>query len=164
MKIAVFSDIHDRLDHLATALRRVDESGAEHLLFLGDFCAPFSLKAMAEGFSGPIDAVFGNNDGDPYLLCKVASNFPHVTLHGHYAELDLGGVLLAIYHYPDVARRLAESGSFAAVFSGHDHQRYAHRVGKSLWANPGEIMGRDGAPSFGIYETGSGEVRHVILD
>ena len=164
MKIAVLSDIHDRLDHLEAALNRIAVEKADHLLFLGDFCAPFSLKAMADGFGGPIDAVFGNNDGDPYLLCGIAAGHPHVTLHGHYAELELGGRLVAIYHYPDVAQRLAESGAFAAVFSGHDHQRYQHRIGDTVWANPGELMGRDGAPSFGIYETESGEFRHVILD
>ena len=60
-------------------------------------------------------------------------------------------------------KRLAESGAFAAVFSGHDHQRYIHRVGETVWANPGELMGRDGAPSFGIYDTEAGEFRHVIL-
>ena len=47
MKIAVLSDIHDRLDHLARALELVREEQAERLVFLGDFCAPFSLAAIA---------------------------------------------------------------------------------------------------------------------
>ena len=71
MKIAVLSDIHDRLDHLELVLLKVRESGADVLFFLGDFCAPFSLAALAEGFSNPIHAVFGNNDGDIFLLCKI---------------------------------------------------------------------------------------------
>jgi len=164
MKIAILSDIHDRLDYLALGLAAVSEDDAGRLFFLGDFCAPFSLKALAEGFGGPIDVVFGNNDGDVYLLSAMAAQYEHVTLHGIYAEPEVDGRRFALFHYPEVARRLAECGAFAAVFSGHDHQRYAHRIGSTLWANPGEVMGRDGAPSVGFYETSTAEFRHRILD
>jgi len=163
MKIAVLSDIHDNLPNLEIALRLVNEAEAEHLLFLGDFCAPFTLAQIASGFSGPIDVVFGNNDGDQFLLSRIASQHPQVTLHGQYTELELGGRKIAINHYPDIARRVAESGVMDAVFSGHDHKRYVHHFGKTLWANPGEIMGRFGKPSIGIYETTNGEFLHVDL-
>lgn len=163
MKIAVLSDIHDHLHHLAPALRQVGELKAEALLFLGDFCAPFTLAQMAEGFGGPVHAVFGNNDGDTFLLSRVAGKHSHVTLHGQLAELELGGRRIALNHYPEIARRLAESGAYDAVFSGHDHQRYVHQVGRTLWANPGELMGRFGNPGFGIYQTETGEFSHVDL-
>ncbi len=164
MHIAVLSDIHDRLDHLEHALGQVRERGCGHLLFLGDFCAPFSLAALASGFgAGPVDAVFGNNDGDPHLLTQIASDHPHITLRGLYAELEIDGRRIAINHYPDISRRVAESGAFDAVFSGHDHRRYVHPIGAALWANPGEIMGRFGTPSWGCYDTGSGAFEHVSL-
>jgi hypothetical protein len=163
MKIAVLSDIHDRLDHLAAALGQVEAAGAEVLLFLGDFCAPFTLGQLAEGFSGPIHVVFGNNDGDLFLISRVAGKHTHVTLHGQLAELELDGCKIGLNHYPDISRRLAESGAYDAVFSGHDHQRYVHQIGRTLWANPGEIMGRFGNPSFGVYDTGSREFSHVDL-
>ncbi|MCB0416582.1 MAG: metallophosphoesterase family protein [Bdellovibrionales bacterium] len=156
MKIAVLSDSHDRLDHLAAVLTDVAGCECERLFFLGDFCAPFSLAALAEGFAGPIDAVFGNNDGDVFLLCRIASKHPHVTLHQPLAELEVAGKKVALQHYPEIARRLAESGAYDAVFSGHDHQRYVHRLNEGdrvLWANPGEIMGRFGPPSWGLWDT-----------
>lgn len=163
MKIAVCSDIHDRLDHLSIALHKIQDLGAEVLLFLGDFCAPFSLAELAKGFSGPIHVVFGNNDGDLFLISQIAQDHPHVKLHGLYAELDFGNCKIAINHYPNISQRIAQSGVFNAVFSGHDHQQYVHRFGDCLWANPGEIMGRFGNPSFGIYETETGEFQHVAL-
>ena len=164
MRIAVLSDIHDRLDHLEIALEKVAAQEAEHLLFLGDFCAPFSLAQLAEGFSGPIDCVFGNNDGDQYLLCSIAEKFEHLNLHGHLAELHLGGRDIAINHYPDISKRLAESGAYDAVFSGHDHKQYTHLINdKAIWANPGEIMGRFGSPSFGVYDTEAHTFVHVPL-
>lgn len=163
MIIAVLSDIHDRLDHLETVLERVRAARATVLLFLGDFCAPFSLAALAEGFSSPIHAIFGNNDGDIFLLCRIAASHPHVTLHGHLAELEFDGCKVALNHYPEIARRLAESGAYHAVFSGHDHQRYVHRIGAALWANPGEIMGRFGTVSFGLFDTDTRAFEHVEI-
>ncbi len=161
MKIAVFSDIHDNIWNLATALSSARVSECERLMFLGDFCAPFTLAQLAQGFSGPIDVVFGNNDGDTFLLSRVASGHEHVTLHGHLAELEAGGQKVALNHYPDLAQRLAESKAYDVVFSGHDHKKYVEQIGSTLWANPGEIMGRFGEPSFGVYDTESKNFEHV---
>ena len=163
MKIAVLSDCHDHLENLATALKLVRDLGAERLFYLGDFCAPFTLAALAQGFAGPIDAVFGNNDGDVFLLCRIASQHPHVTLHAPLAELEIDGRKIALQHYPELGVRLAESQAYDAVFTGHDHRKYLHQKGRTLWANPGEIMGRFGAPSFGLYDTTTGTFEHVPL-
>lgn len=164
MKIAVLSDSHDNIWNLERALDQVRQLEAGALLFLGDFCAPFTLKQVAEGFErGPIHAVFGNNDGDPFLLSQIASNFDHFTLHGQFAELEIERRKIAMNHYPDIAKRVAESGAFDAVFSGHDHLKYVHKIGGGIWANPGEVMGRFGEPSFGIYDTESGEFAHIAL-
>lgn len=163
MLIAVLSDIHDRLDHLRAALALVNERQAERLFFLGDFCAPFALKELAEHFAGPVDAVFGNNDGDRFLLCQNAARHPHVTLHEPVAELEIAGRKILLNHYPEIGRRLAKSGEASAVFSGHDHQRYQHHFGEALWANPGEIMGRFGTVSFGLYDTAAHHFEHILL-
>ncbi len=163
MTIAVLSDIHDNVWNLDRVLKRLPEDAPERLFFLGDFCAPFTLAQLAEGFSGPIDVVFGNNDGDTHLLNVIAAKHDHVTLHGQLAELDVDGLAVALNHYPDIARGLAGSGAYAAVFNGHDHRKYVHQVGDTLWANPGEVMGRFGEPSFGVWNTATGAFRHVDI-
>ena len=164
MKIAVLSDIHDRLENLSLVLADETLGGCDALIFLGDFCAPFSLAQLAEGFDKPIHAVFGNNDGDQFLLSKIAAGFNHVTLHGHFAELEFDSRKIAINHYPDISKRIAEGPTFDAVFSGHDHQRYIHQFDTTIWANPGEIMGRFGNPSFGVYDTQTNTFKHVIIE
>ena len=164
MKIAVLSDCHDHLENLARALEVVRREGAERLFFLGDFCAPFSLAALADGFAGPVAAVLGNNDGDVFLLCQVAARYPQVTLHVPLAELEVDGRQIALHHYPEIGLRLAESQAYDAVFSGHNHRASRQQIGRTLWANPGELMGRWGRPSLGIYETGSGQLEHVLLE
>ncbi|MEM8953111.1 MAG: metallophosphoesterase family protein [Verrucomicrobiota bacterium] len=165
MIIAILSDIHDRLDYLESALELINDKKADHALFLGDFCAPFTLDALAAGFTrGPIDAIFGNNDGDPFLLSSVAGKYPHFTIHGQFAELEIAGKIIALNHYPEISKRLAESQAYDAVFSGHDHQQYVHRIApRTLWANPGEVMGRFGCPSFGFYNTESDDFEHIAI-
>lgn len=163
MRLAVLSDIHDRLDHLEDVLTSVNTRGVDALCFLGDFCAPFSLAALAEAYRGPIHAVFGNNDGDHFLLMKIAGQHPHVTFHHPLAELEFDGAKVALHHYPEIGRRLAESGAYDAVFTGHDHQRYEQQIGSTLWANPGEIMGRFGTVSYGLFDTESKVFEHVLL-
>ncbi len=164
MKIAILSDIHDRLDHLQLVLVSVSESKAERLFFLGDFCAPFSLAELGKGFAGPVDSVFGNNDGDTFLLCQIASQHAHVTLHHPIAELEIGDRKIGLNHYPEIGLRMAESGAYDAVFSGHDHQQYQHQTKGGLWANPGEIMGRFGTVSYGLFDTDTLTFEHVNVN
>ena len=163
MNIAVVSDSHDNIWNLERALAGIGERSCSRLFFLGDFCAPFTLAQIGDGFSGPIDVVFGNNDGDTFLLSRIASKYDHVTLHGYLAELEVDGLQIALNHYPDIAKRLAESGAYDAVFSGHDHKRYVEPVGSCLWANPGEVMGRFAEPSYGVFDTESRVFAHVDI-
>jgi len=151
MLVAVLSDCHDNIWNLEKVLPRL--GGAEVALFCGDFCAPFTLKMLAEGFAGPVHAVFGNNDGDVYLLLSVAGKAGNVTLHQPLCQLELDGRRIAAVHYPELGEALALCGKYDAVFSGHSHVAQVKMLGSTLWANPGEVMGRFGKPSFGLYDT-----------
>jgi len=156
MRIAVLSDIHDNIWNLEKALDQLE--GVSVLLCCGDLCAPFSLKQIQEAFPGPIHVVLGNNDGDPLLLAHIASQRGGVYLYQPLAELELGDRKIAITHYPRIGRALVASGQYDAVFNGHTHRPQTQWIGKTLWVNPGEIMGRFGEPSFGIYDTEAGEI------
>lgn len=156
MIIAVLSDIHDNVWNLADALEKIAQVGASAVIFCGDFCAPFTLTQLGQGFSGPVHCVFGNNDGDPRLLLRNALAVQNVTLHGEYAELEVGGKRIAVNHYPEIARRLAESGGFDLVCYGHNHLAKIEQVGSTVLANPGEVMGRFGAPTFGLFDCETG--------
>ena len=151
-KIAVLSDSHDNIWNLARALEQVADAQADLLLHCGDFVAPFVMVQLADAFPGPIHGVFGNNDGDARQLLRQAQKRDNVTLHGHFAELNLDGLRVALNHYPDVARPLAESGRYDVVFYGHNHCQNWERVGACQLINPGEIMGKGGAPSWGLFD------------
>jgi putative phosphoesterase len=160
MKIAILSDIHDNIWKLETLLAGLE---ADVLVFCGDFCAPFTLAQIAEEFSGPIHVVFGNNDGDQFLLTRVAGRFPHVTLHGDFAELMLGGRKVAVTHYPQIGRALAQGDVYDLVCHGHSHERVLEQEGKTLRVNPGEVMGRFGLSTYAMYDTDTGTAELMEL-
>jgi putative phosphoesterase len=151
MLIAVCSDIHDNIWKLEAALPRLNQ--AEVLIFCGDFCAPFTLTQLAEGFKGPVHVVFGNNDGDPRLLVREAQKAGNVELHGQFGVIEVGDLSIAFNHYPDISRALAHSGLYDVVCYGHDHTLHEEHIGDTLFVNPGEIMGRFGRSTFMLIDT-----------
>lgn len=143
MKVAVLSDVHDHVWNLRAALASLGDADA--LVFCGDFCSPFVVALLAEGFAGrPVHAVFGNNDGDLFRIAQTAARHDHVRLEGEVFTGELGGLRVAANHFPDIALELARSGSFDLVCFGHDHRFRAERAG-ALAVNPGTLLGWDPA-------------------
>jgi len=160
MLIAVLSDCHDNIWNLEKVLGRMGK--VEVVLFCGDLCSPFTLKMLADGVAPrPVHVVFGNNDADEYLMFTVAKQAGNVTFHKPIAQLELGGKRIAVAHYPEIGEALALSGKHDAVFSGHNHRQQVVTVGSTLWGNPGEVMGRFGTPTFGLYDTATGQFEVV---
>jgi hypothetical protein len=169
MRVAIFSDSHDQIKHLEAALTAANAVGAEVLLHCGDLCAPFMLDRMGRNFNGPVHVVFGNNDGDGRLLQTIASKYPHVTLHGIYGEIEIAGRTVAMIHYPEPARRIAQSGHFDLVVYGHNHLKAVERITKEsgtlgIFANPGELLGMNGVPTWGLYDTDAGSFELQTLE
>ncbi len=154
-KIAIFSDSHDNVQNLDRALQQANQAGAQLLLHCGDLCAPFMLARIAQNFAGAVHVIFGNNDGDGRLLQTIAAQYPSVTLYGIYAELAIANRQIALIHYPEPARRIAQSGQLDLVCYGHDHKKLHEQIGNCHLVNPGELLGLYGTPTWGLYDTAS---------
>src|SRR3990170_3692640 len=157
MRLVVMSDSHDniwKLDRAGEAI--VSAEGGIHCGVIG---SPFMVRRLG-GWAGdrPVHVVWGNNDGDPLLISKVAAGFPSMQLHGQLAEVELGGLRVAVNHYPVIARGLARSGDYDLVCYGHDHIRHEGKEGECLLLNPGELMGLKGPSSLALVETVGREV------
>ncbi len=161
MLLAVFSDIHDNLKALEQALRAVAQADA--LIFCGDLCAPFTLKALAEGFPGPVHTVWGNNDGDRWLMTEIAQKAGNVTLHGDFAEMEFNGYKVAAVHYPRLGYVIAHAHLHDLVCYGHDHQAHLEWVGTTALLNPGELMGRFGKCTYALVDTETRTVGHYEI-
>lgn len=155
MKIAVISDTHDREAELKQFIEKINREGINVLIHCGDFCAPFIIKALAE-FEGDTHCVFGNTD-DRYISSKLAES-RGIKLYGDFAQIEIDSKKIAFIHNDKIGELLAETDKFDAVFHGHNHKAYKKKVGNTLLANPGEMAGLNGVPTYGIYDTNTNEI------
>ena len=157
------SDTHDHIWNVRKALRLIQERDVEAIIHCGDFIAPFVLKELDQA-QIPVHGVFGNNDGDQYLLTKLSmTELSNITLYGLMGELELGDFKVAFTHYRAVADGLAATGQFDLVCFGHSHEAFIEKVGKTDLLNPGEVMGKDGSPGFYLVDTSTRKYELVSL-
>ncbi len=152
MILAILSDTHDNIWAFDRAVEAINDADA--VIHCGDLCSPFMIPRLAEAASGkPVHIVWGNNDGDKRLLMVQANKTGSVTIHGDFAVIEFGSRKIAINHYPEIGRALAESGIFDLVCYGHDHTAYEGKIGRTTLLNPGEIMGLYGRRTMAFYDT-----------
>ena len=162
MKIGILSDSHDNIWKLDLALPYLAKTDV--VIHCGDLIAPFMIKRLAAGLKQiPVHIVWGNNDGDKTLLTKFASESDNITIHGDLAELEYGGKKIAVSHYPEIARSLAESGEYDLVCYGHDHTAHHEMIGETLLVNPGELMGMNGRSTIAIFDTETSNLEYIKL-
>ena len=157
MLIGILSDIHDNLEALRQALDEFRKRKVETVVFCGDLCAPFSAKMLA-ACGLPVHAVFGNNDGDRYLITKNTAEFPDFKLYGEFIGdedclLVLDGCRIGVTHYPFYAKTMAKTGWYDCVFYGHNHKADKQKFGNCLMLNPGDVAGISGKRSVAVYDT-----------
>lgn len=169
MRVGILSDTHDHwpnIDQVAAYLR---SKNIQTLAHCGDVCAPLSLVHLTEVFPGEIHYVLGNVDGDPFLMVERTRDLERVHHHGkELGQLKIGNLRIALQHYPKLARGLAMTGEYDAVFYGHNHIQcleYLPVAGKEvLLANPGTLSRMDRNPSFGIYDSNQNSIELLALE
>ena len=155
MKIAVISDIHDHVSHLLQAVCTAEQEDCERIVFLGDMVHASTFSLLLSEWNKPLDLVFGNNEYEIETFIRMAEGSPNTTLHGEYGVLTADSQQLFFCHLPTLAEKALETEQFDAVFYGHTHYADCRIVGNCLMANPGEVLGRQSAPTIGVYDTSS---------
>jgi len=160
MRIAVVSDTHSRYATVETALRIIDERGAECIIHCGDIEDAETVWL----FPGKTHFVFGNCDSNRASLRQAIYGIG-ATLHEPFGSLDLAGAKLAFIHSDD--RRLFDqietSGKFDYLFYGHSHHAEEHRTGPTRVINPGALH-RARPKTFVILDLESGDLESVAVD
>ena len=163
MKIGIFSDSHDNLEHLTACLNYFDQHNIETALFCGDFCSPIPVKKCIANAQCSVHAVYGNTE-DRHTITQLAhTEIPNLTVHGEFAELEIESRKVFLTHYPIYAQALARTGDYDAVFHGHNHTAKKEHIGECLLANPGEILGAFEDARFGVYNTDTNDMEFILL-
>jgi hypothetical protein len=153
MKIAVLSDTHDNIWNLRKALEIIKSQGVQAIVHCGDIIAPFVFREF-EKANIPVHCVFGNNDGDKFLLTKTAYESKGlISIYGIVGEIDFDGFSVAFTHEPQVAEGLAATGKYDLVCFGHTHIPRQEKTGKTILLNPGDLMGKENNAGLCIVDT-----------
>jgi len=156
MKIAVVSDTHNNWANFKKAIDWIKKEKIQLILHCGDISSRETIDDAKKYFDGEIKFVKGNADYNLDLPEKM--------------ELEFGGKKIAFCHFPDVAKKLAQSGSFDLVFYGHTHRPWDELVlsgaeGKKChMINPGELAGQFYKPTFAVYDTEIGKLELKLLE
>ena len=155
MKIAIISDIHENFHNLVLFFDKIKQYDIKRIIFLGDFINNGIAKMLASS-DIPVTAIWGNNDGEKVAITKTSlEKGSNLTVgFGTYDSIKIDNRNIFITHYPLLAKPMAKSGDFDAVFYGHDHKYNIDKIGNCLIVNPGEISAhKTKKASFAIYDT-----------
>ena len=166
MNIGIISDIHENFHNLILALEELQRRGVGHILCLGDLMNEGVAKVLAIS-DIPVFMIWGNNDGEVVGVVKAAQKEGSaLTVSSNtYDFIEVDGRSLFITHYDDLARPMAQSGRYDAVFYGHTHLAEIAQEGECLIVNPGEIAAqKTGKATLAVYDTESNIAELVELE
>ena len=130
MRIGLIGDTHDRLPAIAELVRQMQAAGVGMILHVGDYCAPFSLRAFEEAHVS-LAGIFGKNDGDREGLVSRAQSAFGVELFESPHSFDIGGArMLLVHDIADVHERSVLAHDI--VVHGHTHQQEMKTRGDTL--------------------------------
>ena len=151
VKIAIVSDTHDNIKNFNKIINWLNGENIRLILHCGDICNQETINEGAKNFNGDIKFVRGNGD---FELDDIQEQM----------EIELDGKKIFFNHYPDIAKKMAESGKYDLVFYGHTHRPWEEKIGESRLVNPGEVAGQRFKPTFAIYDTDNDLLQLKILE
>jgi len=164
MKIAIISDTHGNVANFKKAIDFLVKEKIKIILHCGDIGDPESLAESLRGFDGEFFGVFGNMDRDYKILIDEYNKISRIKINYDFLEIELDQKKIVITHFPQEAKKLAESEKFDIVFYGHTHKPWEEKVGNCKMVNPGELAGQIYKPTFAIYDTISSLLELKILE
>lgn len=166
MKIAIISDSHDNLANIKILADWLKAHPVDLAIHCGDVAADETVKFLAQNIAAPLHLVYGNMDKNYRdQIYEASDELENVQLHGDQGELTLGSIKIAFCHFPEQARRLAQSGQYQLVLYGHTHQPWLETLANNCQLiNPGTLAGLFNKASFAVYDTDSGKLELKVLE
>ena len=161
MRIGIFADSHDHLDHLRAAVAEFNRRECHLVLFAGDFVSTFAIPPLRK-LHCRLLASFGDNEGNKLGICGG------MQIIGEVGEPPFGvrvadGTRFLVTHQRELLR--GDVAGADVIVYAHTHKpRIARDEAGRLWVNPGETSGWTyGRPTVAILETAPLEAQIVSL-
>jgi putative phosphoesterase len=151
MRIGVFADSHDHLDHIRRAVEVFNQHACDLVVFVGDLVSSFAIPPLRQ-LRCPVFACFGDNEGNKI---GVAAGFRILGQIGEppYCVKTSDGTRLLLTHMLSHVKKL--EGDFDVCLYAHTHKPELWRDERGrLFLNPGETSGWSfGKPTVAILQT-----------
>ncbi|MCG9598060.1 phosphodiesterase [Vibrio sp. Isolate25] len=172
MKLFFASDLHGSLPATEKVLTEFENSGAQHLVLLGDLLNHGPRNPIPEGYNPPavaqrlnhysaqIIAVRGNCDSE---VDQMLLSFPMMMDYA-WVLLETGQRLFLTHGHLFNADKRPTLQHGDTIVHGHTHVPVSEWQGEQIIFNPGSVtFPRNGfEPSFGLYE--EGELKVITFD
>lgn len=162
MRIGLFADSHDHLDHLRAAVEVFNNQTCELVLFAGDLVSSFAVPPLRK-LRCPVVACFGDNEGNKI---GVAAGFKILGCIGEppFGLRTADGTRILLTHMLSQVRNLG--GDFEVCVYAHSHKpELWHDAEGRTYVNPGETSGWSfKRPTVAILETQPLSVQFLELN
>ena len=161
MRIGIFADSHDHLDHLRQAVEVFNAEACQLVIFAGDLVSSFAVPPLRD-LKCRVAACYGDNEGNKP---GVAAGFRILGFIGEppFCVKTTDDTRILVTHMLRHVREL--DGEFDVCVYAHTHKPEIWRDERGrLHVNPGETSGWTyRRPSVAILETNPLEARIVWL-
>jgi len=153
MKIGIISDVHNNEVNLKKVLSYCNNNEIKIIICCGDLASEETLNFLNDNYNGAIHYTFGNMDNDQLRNFEFTGRYKNTRLYQNIGEVEIEGKKIAFVHFPEIARKLCETGKYDFVFYGHTHKPWEEMIGKCKMLNPGNVAGEIFLPTFAIWES-----------
>ena len=165
MFIAILADTHDNLPNLKKVLNYCRKQKVEKMIHCGDLATIETLDFINDNFSGEIFFTFGNMDAGHIAGYPFKNNqYKQTQIFPDYGKIEIADKKIAFVHYPEVAKKLCESGEFNFVFHGHTHKPWTEIINNCTLLNPGNVANQYYPPTFAVWNTSNNSFQLIRIN
>ncbi|MFV0445421.1 MAG: YfcE family phosphodiesterase [Planctomycetaceae bacterium] len=166
MRLGIFADVHDHLDHLRRAVALFNAADCETVLFAGDLVSTFAVPPLRK-LQCPFIGCYGDNEGNKPGL---QAGFSIVGTLGeapvYWTSPD--GLRFVIVHMERQLRLVPSDREFDIAICGHTHKPAIRTDDRDrLFLNPGEVSGWTfSQPTVMLFDTSTRDahIRSLLPD
>ena len=104
-------------------------------------------------------------DTDYWDYHKLAKQYQgtNLKIFSGAGEAEFSGKKVAFVHFPEEAKKMAQSEKYKFVFYGHTHKPWEEKVGDCLLINPGNVANIRYPATFAVWDTENDRIKLIRL-
>lgn len=157
MKILVVSDIHENFDNLVKIFQEISDKNIDQIICLWDLMNNWIAKVITS-HNIPVHLIWWNNDGEVVNVTKTFLSSWNTVAETVFDSVEFWWRKIFLTHYSNIAKSMAKSWDYDAVFYGHNHIMHQEKINGCYVLNPWEVSAhKTWTCTYAIYDTNINE-------